>query len=107
MADGRVVGANENMLNDSMDEILISNISKDTDILLDDREKEKTGESFIDRKLSEIHLKQVKSELLCELQDFVKAEIIKVHDSHHFKNDSFYSLNINEKNGENEPCLNI
>ena len=102
MADGRVVGANENMLNDSMDKILISNISRDIDILLDDREKEESDESFIDRKLSEIHLKQVKSELLCELQDFVKAEIIKVHDSHYLKNDSFYSLNINEKNGENK-----
>ena len=48
MADRGVVGANENMLNDSMDKILITNISRDIDILLDGRGKEESDKYFIE-----------------------------------------------------------
>ena len=89
MADRRVVRANDDIFHGSIHNELISNISRDIDILLDDKdeieEKEYESSSF-HRKLSDLQIKRIKNELSCVLRDFVTSEIVNLHDSSCSKN---------------------
>ena len=82
MADGRV--------SEAMKDNLLINISKDIDILLEDDEvKDESNEHFIDRKLTEMHFKRMKNELMYDLKEFVRSEVAKIADSLRIERDFF------------------
>lgn len=95
MADGRVFDAE----NDAVNENLLLHISRDIEILLEDKEDgAESNESYIDRKLSEVKFRRMKDELVCELKHFVLSEIVKVTSSFCTSKTSKTNEKTDEKN---------